>query len=108
MSFNPIVTLVDDQGHQIDGTATLAIGAAAGTVVVSSRPGRLIRVVVTTAGTTGAVTFFDNASAASGTVLGVVPGSAALGSVFELKMPTANGLVASAAAASAAVTVCYA
>lgn len=108
MSFNPVVTLVDEQGHSTDGAESLAIAAAAGTVVVSAQPGRLVRVLVTTAGTSGAVTFYDNASAASGTVIGVVPGSATAGTVFELRMPTANGITASSAASSAAVTVCHA
>ncbi|GGX40619.1 hypothetical protein GCM10010341_73200 [Streptomyces noursei] len=107
MPHNPVVTLVDDNSSSIGGTATVPIAAGAGTVVVKGAAGRLCRVVVTAAGSTGAVTFYDNASAASGTVLAVVPGGAGVGTVYEIQMPAANGIVASAAASSVALTVAY-
>lgn len=107
MANNPVLTSVDDNGFSLCGAHTVAVAAAGGTVVVKGVAGRLCRAIVTTAGTTGAVTFYDNASAASGTVLGVVPGAATAGTVFEFQAPTVNGIVASAAASSAAVTVVF-
>ncbi|WP_438489572.1 hypothetical protein [Streptomyces sp. S186] len=107
MPRNPVVTLVDDNSSSIGGTTTVPVTAGAGTVVVKAAPGRLCRVVVTAAGTTGAVTFYDNASSATGTVLAVVPGSAAVGALYEVQMPAANGIVVAAAASSVALTVAY-
>lgn len=100
MSHNPVVSFTG-------GSATKQVAAGAGTVVVFGKNTRLCRVVVISAGTSGAVTFYDNASAASGTILGVVPGTAAVGSVFEFQMPAQFGIVASAAASSVGCTVCY-
>ena len=107
MPRNPVVTLVDDTSSSIGGTATTALAAGAGTVVVEAAPGRLCRVVVTAAGSTGAVTIYDNASSATGIVLAVIPGSAAVGAVYEVQMPAANGIVAAAAAPSVALPVAY-
>lgn len=51
--------------------------------VVLARPGVLISAVVVVALGTGAVTIYDNASAASGNVLAVIPASAAVGTVVD-------------------------
>lgn len=107
MPSNPVVTLVDDNGASVFGSfiATIPVGAA--TIPIAPRKGRLVRAVVTTAAAGGAVTFFDNSSAGSGTVLAIVPGTAALGAVFDLQMPVMNGITAVAAASAAALTVSY-
>lgn len=106
MTTNPVITLTDDHGSSIYGGATAAVASAAGTVVIKAAPGRLCRVVVTATGT-GVVTFFDNASAASGLVLFAVPASAPVGSFYDVQMPAANGITASAAASSSGVTVSF-
>lgn len=107
MPHNPQVSLADDAGFPIYPTATAPVAAAAGVVVVKAQPGRLAQVVVTASGT-GVVTFYDNASAASGTVLFVVPASAPVGTTYTVNMPAVNGITANAAASSSAVTVLYA
>lgn len=104
MPHNLPVSLADDAGNPVHPATTKAIAAAAGTVVVKAAPGRLARVVVTAS---GAVTFYDNASAAFGTILFATPASPAVGTVYDVSMPAANGITASAAASSSAVTVLY-
>jgi hypothetical protein len=105
MANNPVFTSVDDTGNSLCGARTATI-AAAGTAVVKASPGRLCRVLVTATGT-GAVTFYDNPSAASGTVIGVVPASAAVGAIYEFQAPAAAGITASAATTPSSVTVIY-
>ena len=67
-------------------TATGAAKAAAG---------RLNKIIVTTVLGAGAITIYDNASAASGTVLFVIPAATAAGSIFSLDLPAVNGIYAS-------------
>jgi hypothetical protein len=105
MANNVVFTAVDDNGFSVGGAKTLAISAA-GTVVVKAAPGRLCRVIVT-ATASGPVTFYDNATTGSGTVLGVVPASAAVGALYEFQAPAANGITAVAAATPSSVTVVY-
>ncbi|MGH7743288.1 MAG: hypothetical protein ACREQ5_00500 [Candidatus Dormibacteria bacterium] len=90
------------------GSTTAVIAAGAGTTVVKASPGRLCRITVTTAGTTGAVTFYDNAASGSGTVLFVVPGSSVtVGTIYDVQMPAAAGITAVAAASGPALTVSF-
>jgi hypothetical protein len=108
MATYPLVQVVDSNGNPTTGAAsTAAVAANAGTVVVKSSPGRLSKVVVTTAASTGVLTVYDNASAASGTVLAVVPASTTAGTVYALDLPAANGIVVSAPASCAGVTLSY-
>jgi hypothetical protein len=86
-------------------TTTIAAGTNSVTVVKASA-GTLCKVLVTTLGT-AAMNFFDNASAASGTIVGVVPASAAVGSLYEFHIPSVNGITASASASNPAVTISY-
>lgn len=89
------------------GTLTAVVAAGVGTTVIKATPGRLCRVVVTTAPTTNPLTFYDNASTGSGVVIGIVPGTATLGQVFDFNMPAASGITALGATTSAAVTVSF-
>lgn len=90
------------------GVKTAVLAAGAGTVVVKASPGRLCKVVVTAAGTaTDNITIYDNASAASGTVLAVIAGGGTVGTVYDLQMPAANGIFASNVASGPAVTISY-
>lgn len=88
-------------------TATLASGA--GATLISSRPGRLCTVVVTATGTgSSPVLIYDDATGTgTGTVLCAIPGNAAVGEVFELDMPAANGLTAVGSTNSPALTIGY-
>lgn len=65
--------------------------------VVSQHDGYYVGYIVTTALSAAAVTIYDNASAASGTVLDVIPASTAAGSKVNLATPvkTTNGIYAS-------------
>ena len=91
-------------------TVTMAPGAS-GPVVLQSFPGQLINGVITTAGTSGTVTFYDNASACSGKVIANVAGATALslnvvGSwPYLWNMPFANGLTACGGTGSAGLTI---
>lgn len=108
MATYPLIQIVDSNGYPTTGAAsTAAVAANAGTVVVKSSPGRLNKVLVTTAASTGVLTIYDNASAASGTVLAVVPASTAAGTLYSLDMPATNGITVSAPASCAAVTISY-
>lgn len=102
--------LVDSAGRLVTVTSTTtpsantAVSVSASLTVISATPVQFFTALVTTDGT-AAMTFYDNASAASGTVVGAIPANAPIGSVFTFNMPTANGLVVSGNAANPAVTV---
>lgn len=85
-----------------------AIAAGTGTTpaVVKAGAGYLKTIVVTTTAT-AAMTFYDNATAASGTILYATTASVAAGTIIVLDMPFTNGLTASQASGSAAVTLAY-
>jgi len=80
------------------GDSTVVVTQAqivAGNVVVRGAPNRLVTVLNGGAAATAgaALTFFDNASAASGTVIGVVPIGLAAGGMITFNMPAAAGIV---------------
>jgi len=107
MASYPAVQIVDSNGFPTTGAAsTAAITAGQGTVVVKTGAGRLVKLLVTTAASTGVLTVYDN-TAASGTVIAVVPASTAAGVLYDLQMPVANGITVSAPASCAAVTLSY-
>jgi hypothetical protein len=96
------------------GTTTATVAAAsAGPNVIKASAGRLARVVISTAGTTGTDIFYDNASACSGTIIAEIAGTTALsinvagGVPFVFDMPAANGITECGGTGSAAVTVSY-
>jgi len=118
MPNNPVFTPVDNSGNVLGtaasplqtsagGTATATVPSGVGNTVIKNTAGRLCRIVVTTGGT-GAVTFYDNASTNSGTVLFIVPGSAATGATYDVQMPAVNGIVAAGSTSSSALTVSFA
>jgi len=72
---------------------------------IRTAQGRLCKVLVTTLIGANAINFFDNPSAASGTIIGTVPNGATVGTVFAFDMPYATGLSTSAAAGGGAVTI---
>lgn len=107
MTFNPVITLVDANGFAVNASLNAVVAGGAGTTVVKAAPGRLVAAVVTGANSTGALTFYDNATTGSGTVIGVVPSGATTGTRYPLEVPAVNGIVAVGASGSAAVTVSY-
>lgn len=89
-----------------DSTTTTAYSATATTVIKASA-GRLVSLLVTTAGTVD-VPIYDNASAASGTIIGMVPAAATKGQVIVCAAPAANGITVGGLAGNAAFTVFWA
>lgn len=90
------------------GTATTGITAgASGAAAVKASPGRLCRIIVTTLGT-AVLNFYDNTNAATGTIIGSVPASAAAGTMYDVQLPGAVGIYAGGATNTPAVTVGYA
>lgn len=85
--------------------STVAIAAAVATnTVIKASAGALLRVLVTATGTT-AMNFYDNASAASGTIIGVIPANPTVGTLYTFNMPAANGIVAGGVSTNPGVTV---
>ena len=61
--------------------------------LIKGAPGRLCRVLVTTTTTAAqAITIYDNATTGSGTVIGLIPGATAAGTVIDFEMPATNGI----------------
>lgn len=83
------------------------VAVSSSVTVVKNAPGYLSGVLVTTAGTSQSMTIYDNASAASGTVIGVVPSGATAGQYYPFNMPAANGITCSGSSNNPAVTVAY-
>jgi|SRR5579884_142498 len=85
----------------------IAAGAGAAAVVVKASAGELVTVTVTGATSTADLIFYDNASAGSGDILGVIPSGATKGTTVTFNMPAVNGIVAEQANGSAAVTCSF-
>jgi hypothetical protein len=81
-------------------SATLGAGAT-----VKNGPGILCSVLVTT-NLSAVITIFDN-TAASGTIIGIVPATATVGQVFVFNMPANIGITTSAVANTGAVTISF-
>lgn len=103
MPLNGVLTQYDDAGYPAQAYFTASYGTA-GTFTLKGTPGRLVMVTVT-ASSTGAVTFYDNATTNSGTILLAVPASAAVGTVYAVSLPAANGITVILAASPSTVTV---
>jgi hypothetical protein len=85
----------------------IASGHAADTVV-NAAPGMLSSILVT-AQNTHQMTIYDNASTASGTIIGVIPANQAVdGKPFVLRAPTANGIYVAGDANNPGVTIYHA
>ncbi len=70
---------------QLNGTALQA-----GTVVKGAA-GRLATVLVTVV-TNAVITIYDNASAATGNIVGYIPSGATAGTIYNFNMPCAAGI----------------
>ncbi len=111
MAKNGIVTDYDDAGFPQVSAFTASVAYTAMPVAVKASAGRLVKVIVTTtlAGSSAAITIYDNASAASGTILLVIPTGATAGTIYAVDLPAVNGIYVSEASLSAGViTVGYA
>lgn len=89
------------------GLSTTPIAAGVtGDTVVKNAAGRLCRVLVTTTGT-NPLAIWDNASGHTGTIIGQLPASPAVGTVYDFQLPAANGITVQGNAANPAVTVSF-
>lgn len=102
----PLVTTTDGG----DTTAVVVSGATSNTLIKTGN-GVLGRVLVTSTNGAAAITIYDaNAPATgaiTGTVIGVVPASAAVGAVYTFGMPFENGLIVGGAATNGALTISF-
>jgi len=88
------------------GLVTTSVPANASNVVVKAAPGRLCRLLVTATGVT-AMVIYDNATTNSGTIIGALPASAAIGGVYDFEMPAAAGITIAGSATNPAVTISW-
>jgi hypothetical protein len=86
-------------------TVAIASGTAANTVVKAT-PGVLLLVLVTTTNT-NPMNIFDNASTNAGTVIGALPASPTVGTVFAFQMPAANGITVGGSGTNPGVTISF-
>ena len=100
---NNRIGLFANNGYQ--NTAVAASTSA--DTVINAKNGFLSHVLVTAAGS-AAMNIYDNASAGSGMIVGVIPSTATVTGVpFKFKAPCANGITIKGDAASHGVTVFY-
>ena len=95
---------VGDSVVSTGGLYTESVTPTAQTVVKASM-GRLCKVLVTVANGANAILIYDNASAASGTVVGIIPASAAVGSIYDFQMPCLNGITIAATVGAGTLTI---
>jgi hypothetical protein len=96
--------IVNDDGIV---TTAIAAGVTTDTVVQSFPNRRLVSILVTTLGT-NAMLIYDNASAGSGKVIGVVPASSPVNGIpLTPRMPAALGITVKGNAANPGVTISY-
>jgi hypothetical protein len=111
MSRSPLTfqATTDLAGRSVVAEKTYAVPAGAGTYTVKAAPGRLISILVTTAGTSGDnALIYDNAEgAASGTILASVLGASAVYATESPNMPAANGITVVNVAGGPAFTIGY-
>ena len=102
------VAKVDAQGAiLVSSGGTTAVSVASATPgAVKASAGRLCKVIITTLGT-GSQVFYDNASAASGTILFATAASAAVGTIYDVQAIAQNGIYAAGAASTPVCTVLY-
>ena len=105
---NPVYQ-VDVSGKPINQptqNAAVAAGTATTPQPIKGAPGYLSGALVTAAGS-AALLIFDNASQASGTVIGYVPASATVGSFWPFNMPALVGITAGKVSGSPGVTLAF-
>lgn len=90
-----------------DGTSTTAITASvSANTVVTGSAGRLASILVTITGTSQLI-IYDNASVPTGTIIGIVPANALVGTVVAPHTPAANGIVVAGNASNPGVTISW-
>jgi hypothetical protein len=87
--------------------SNFAVPAGAATTVGKASSGVIATIVCTSSGATAATTFYDNASAGSGTILYLTKTTPAQGDIYQINGAALNGITAVGVAGSAAFTVYY-
>lgn len=87
------------------GAVSIPAGTTANTVVKAST-GRLARVLLQAANATNQILIYDNATSASGTVIGLIAATGALG-IYDFQMPVKYGITVGGNATNPAMTVSY-
>jgi hypothetical protein len=90
-----------------NGIQTAAIaGGVTGDTTIKTGSGYLGRVLVTSTNGAAAINIYDGTTA-TGTIIGVIAASAAVGTVATFGMPCAFGITVKGAATNGALTVSY-
>lgn len=98
----PVIALADN------GASTGVVTYQnANDTTIKAGTGYLGRVLVTQANGAAAINIYDNATGHTGTVIGVIPASAAAGSVYSFGMPYTYGITVQGANTNGALTVSY-
>ena len=97
--------IANEQHGSLSQVRAIAAGASSDTVVKASED-RLVRVLVTTTGT-NPMQIFDTASAGSGTTIGCLPATPAVGTSYLFDMPASAGITVKGHASNPAVTISY-
>jgi hypothetical protein len=87
-------------------TSTALAAGVAGNMTVRASPGRLARILVTATGT-NEMDIYDNNSGVTGTIIGIVPANAAVGTIIDCQAPALNGITVKGNAANPGVTIFY-
>ena len=92
----------------LGGNQIASVAAAAAAAVIATGKGRLCKVIITTSGT-AALTFYDNSTngATTGNILGAIPASATVGTIYDFQTPYSTGISPSGGLNTPAYTVTY-
>lgn len=108
VSNTPSVTLSGTAQVTTSGTTTTTVSAGVGTdTVVKASAGRLCRVLITSTAGAAVTAFYDNASAGSGTIIGIFPAAVAAGTVGDFEIPAASGITLKGAVTNPAMTISF-
>ena len=88
------------------GAQRASLAASSSDQVASAQSGQLVRVTVLTSGS-AATSIYDNASAGSGTLLGVIPASPTVGAVYTFQTEVVNGITVKGAANTSGLLVVF-
>lgn len=102
----PLVTTTGEG----DTTGVVA-GAVTTNTIIKTGSGALAKILVTSVNGAAAINIYDAngpaTGAVTGTIIGVVPASAAAGSIYSLGMPFENGITVGGAATNGGLTISF-
>lgn len=100
--------MLSNQVNTQNGTSYGGVPATATTTIISAGPGRLVRAIVTVAGTgSGSVVIYDNGTAGAGSVVGALPATVAVGTIFQFDVPVAGGIAVTNVASGPVLVIIY-